>query len=75
MGTPKQRHNRGRTGRRRSHHALGVIKLVKCPKCNSAILPHHMCKVCGTYAGRSVLVIVSKAEKAKTKAKAREHTR
>lgn len=73
MGTPKQRHNPGRTGRRRSHHALGVIKLVKCPKCSSAILPHHMCKVCGTYAGKSVLVILSKAEKVKAKAAKHKH--
>jgi large subunit ribosomal protein L32 len=73
MGTPKQRHTRGRTGKRRSHHALGIVKLVKCPKCNSAILPHHMCKVCGTYSGKEVLKIVSKAEKAKAKAAKHKH--
>ncbi|MBU4368758.1 50S ribosomal protein L32, partial [Patescibacteria group bacterium] len=61
-------HTRGRTGKRRSHHALGAIKLVKCPKCGSAILPHHMCAVCGTYAGKEVLKIISKAEKVKAKA-------
>ncbi len=67
MGTPKKRHTRGRTGARRSHHALATIKLVKCQKCNSLILPHHMCATCGTYAGKEVLKIFSKAEKAKAK--------
>lgn len=69
MGTPKQRHTKGRTGKRRSHHALKSIKLAKCAKCGSAVLPHYMCKVCGTYSGKEVMVIVSKAEKAKAKAK------
>lgn len=68
MGTPKQRHTRGRTRRRRSHHALMAIKLVKCAKCGSLILPHHMCATCGTYVGKEILKIVSKAEKAKAKA-------
>ncbi|MBU3924725.1 50S ribosomal protein L32 [Patescibacteria group bacterium] len=68
MSTPKKRHTRGRTGARRSHHALGQIKLVKCEKCGTLILPHHMCATCGVYAGREVLKIVSKAEKAKAKA-------
>lgn len=74
MGTPKQRHTRGRTRRRRSHHALGAVKLVKCSKCNSPVLPHHMCEVCGNYNGKTILTIISKAEKAKAKAKAaKEH--
>lgn len=68
MGTPKQRHTRGRTGKRRSHHALGAIRLVKCSKCGARVLPHHICGICGTYAGKEVLKIISKAEKAKEKA-------
>lgn len=70
MGTPKKRHNRGRTGTRRSHHALQPVKLVKCAKCGTAIKSHHMCPVCGYYAGREVMAIVSKTEKAAAKAKA-----
>lgn len=68
MSTPKKRHTRGRTGARRSNHALGKVKLVKCDKCGTLILPHHMCATCGTYAGKEILKIVSKAEKAKAKA-------
>lgn len=73
MGTPKQRHTRGRTRRRRSHHALGAIRLVKCSKCGASVLPHHMCPVCGTYAGKSILTILSKAEKAKAKTAKHKH--
>jgi len=72
MSTPKKRHTRGRTGARQSHHALKQIKLVKCAKCGALILPHHMCATCGTYAGREILKIVSKAEKAKAKADKRK---
>lgn len=67
MGTPKQRHTRGRTRKRRSHSALGKIKLISCKKCGALILPHHMCATCGIYAGKEILKIVSKAEKAKAK--------
>ncbi len=73
MGTPKQRHTRGRTGKRRSHHALGHLRLVNCAKCGSAVLPHHICMVCGTYAGKEMLKIVSRAEKAKEKTKEHKH--
>lgn len=67
MGTPKHGHTRGRTGKRRSHHALKKIKLANCAKCGEAVLPHHMCLVCGTYAGREVIKILSKEEKIKAK--------
>ncbi len=68
MSTPKKRHTRGRTGARQSHHALKAIKLIACKKCGTLILSHHMCATCGTYAGKEILKIVSKAEKAKAKA-------
>ncbi len=67
MGTPKHGHTRGRTGKRRSHHALKPTKFTKCAKCGVAVLPHHMCPTCGVYSGKEVLKIVSKAEKAKAK--------
>ncbi len=73
MGTPKQRHTKGRTGKRRSHHALKTVKLAKCAKCGTAVLPHHMCAVCGVYSGKEVLKIVSKAEKAKAKHDKHKH--
>lgn len=73
MGTLKQRHNKGRTRRRRSHNALGAVKLTKCSKCSTPILPHHMCKVCGNYDGREVVKILSRAEKVKAKHDKHKH--
>ena len=23
--------------------------MIKCPKCETLVLPHHACRVCGTY--------------------------
>jgi len=37
--------------------ALTTPKLVDCPQCHTAKLPHHACPTCGTYAGREVVEI------------------
>lgn len=44
---PKQKLSRGRTRKRRSHHALGPANYVDCPQCNSPKLPHAACDNCG----------------------------
>ncbi|MCE5325592.1 MAG: 50S ribosomal protein L32 [Planctomycetaceae bacterium] len=44
---PKYKLSRGRTRKRRSHHALRPINLADCPKCNSPKLPHAACSNCG----------------------------
>jgi large subunit ribosomal protein L32 len=37
----------------------------KCPNCQTEILPHHICPVCGYYKGRQVIVKKEKKEKRK----------
>jgi len=56
MAVPKQRQSRSRTNKRRSQHKISPPGLSACPRCHSPRLPHRVCPVCGTYAGREVVV-------------------
>jgi len=55
MALPKRRHSHQRSHKRRSHLALKVEGLSRCPQCNEPKLPHRVCKNCGYYDGRQVL--------------------
>ncbi len=56
MATPKRKISRSQRGNRRSHHALARTQLVRCTHCGSMIRPHTICKSCGHYRGRQILV-------------------
>lgn len=72
MPVPKQRHTKSRRNRRRSHHALGKIKLSLCSKCKEPVLAHHFCPFCGTYKGREVIDVLAKLTKKERKKKEKE---
>lgn len=64
-----KKRTKSETRGRRSHHALKVKTLAKCPQCGQAALPHTACAICGTYKGREVVKVktaATKAAKAKT---------
>ena len=56
MAVPKQRQSHARTNKRRSQHKIAPPGLMSCPKCHAPKLPHRVCKECGTYSGREVVV-------------------
>lgn len=60
MATPKKKTSSSKMKMRRSHIHLNEINYGKCSNCGAVKLPHHICKSCGFYNGRQVLV--SKAE-------------
>lgn len=60
MAEPKQKLSRSRTRRRRGSKKYQAKNFIKCPKCQSPVLPHHVCDVCGTYKGREVIETKSK---------------
>jgi large subunit ribosomal protein L32 len=62
---PKRKTAKARKGKRRSHLARVEPSLVDCPQCHNPKLPHQVCKVCGSYAGKEVITI--KSPKAKKK--------
>ena len=57
MPVPKKRHSNTRTRTRRANWKLKPMNFGECPQCHSPVMPHHACKVCGTYQGRAVLKI------------------
>ncbi|HEY8083120.1 MAG TPA: 50S ribosomal protein L32 [Solirubrobacterales bacterium] len=55
MAVPKKRTSSTRRDKRRATHKAPKARLNSCPRCHSPRLPHRVCKVCGTYAGREVI--------------------
>ena len=55
MAVPKKRTSRTRRDKRRATHGVRAPRLNSCPQCHSPRLPHRVCPVCGTYAGREVI--------------------
>jgi large subunit ribosomal protein L32 len=58
MAVPKKRTSRTRRDKRRATHRAAKPRLNECPRCHSPRRPHHVCPVCGTYAGREVPGVV-----------------
>jgi len=56
MAVPKRKISRARRGSRRIHLALTRLQLVSCTHCGSMIRPHTICKACGHYRGRQIML-------------------
>ena len=54
MAVPKRKMSRSNTRHRRSAWKAKATQLVDCanPSCDSKVLPHHACSVCGQYGPR-----------------------
>lgn len=57
MAVPKRKTSRSNTRSRRAQWKATVVATVPCPQCHSPKLPHTLCAVCGTYAGRQVVAV------------------
>ena len=60
---PKRKYAKARQGKRRSHLAMAAPSLSQCPQCHSSKLSHHVCPVCGSYAGKEIIAIKSPKKK------------
>jgi large subunit ribosomal protein L32 len=60
---PKKRHSRARQGKRRASIKLDIPGFAVCQNCKDMTLPHTVCKKCGFYNGRQVLVLKQKEKK------------
>ncbi|RKW32171.1 MAG: 50S ribosomal protein L32, partial [Lachnoanaerobaculum sp.] len=49
--------SRGRRDKRRANWKMSVASLAKCPKCGELMLPHRVCKNCGTYNKREIVTV------------------
>jgi large subunit ribosomal protein L32 len=59
MAVPKKKNSRQRRDKRRANWSLRQPDPSKCPHCGAARLPHRVCRECGYYGEREVLVVES----------------
>jgi len=72
MPVPRQRHTKSKRNRQRSHQAIKTQGIAKCLKCGQPILPHQVCKNCGTYKGKEVIDVMKKLTKREQKKRKKE---
>ena len=56
MAVPFRRTSKTAKRKRRTHFKLNLPGMVICPNCGEMKLSHRVCKECGTYNGKTVLV-------------------
>ena len=47
---PKNKSSKGRRDKRRANWKMSPVNLVKCSKCGALMMPHRVCKACGSYS-------------------------
>lgn len=53
---PKNRTSKARRDKRRSaNFKMSPVNLVKCSRCGALMMPHRVCKACGTYNKREII--------------------
>ena len=52
---PKNKHCSARRDKTRAHWKMSPVTLVKCSKCGALMMPHRVCKNCGTYNKREIV--------------------
>lgn len=57
MAVPKRKSSAARRDKRKANWKLTAPNLATCPKCGELMMPHHVCKACGTYNKRVVLEV------------------
>jgi large subunit ribosomal protein L32 len=65
MANPKKKKTHSSTHQGRAHLALKKKTLNKCSKCGQALKPHTACAFCGSYKGKEVIKVKTKAIKKK----------
>ena len=62
MAVPKSKITRSKRGMRRAHDALKGSNLNECTNCGELPRPHHICKACGHYNAREVLITTEEVD-------------
>ncbi len=55
MPVPKRKTSRSRRDKRHANKALKTKVFTFCVNCQSPIMPHQTCMICGFYKGRKIL--------------------
>ena len=56
MAVPKGKTSKARKHARRANWKLSLPGIVECPQCKTMKLAHRVCKNCGYYNGKQVIV-------------------
>ena len=49
--------NKARRDKRRANWKMSAPNLVKCSKCGELMMPHRVCKACGSYNKREIVSV------------------
>ena len=52
---PKNRTSKARRDSRRAYWKMTAPALVKCSKCGALMVPHRVCKACGSYNKKEII--------------------
>ena len=55
FAVPFRKVSKTRKRMRRSHNAMEIPGVSKCPSCGEMIKPHRVCKHCGSYKKQTVV--------------------
>lgn len=61
MAVSKKKTSKCKRNMRRSHHALKGTQLSTCSSCGAPVQPHRVCRECGAYGNKQVLVAQEEA--------------
>ena len=53
---PKNKSSKARRDKRRANWKMSAPNLVKCSKCGALMMPHRVCKACGSYNKKEFVV-------------------
>lgn len=60
MAVPKRKTSKQRKHTRAANWKISATSLVECPQCHEKKLNHRVCKNCGYYDGREIVVVSDK---------------
>lgn len=64
MALPKGKISKARKHSRQANWKLSLPGIVECPQCHQMKLSHRVCKQCGYYNGKQVIVMDNEAQNA-----------
>ena len=56
---PKNKSSKSRRDKRRANWKMSAPTLVKCSKCGALMMPHRVCKKCGSYNKKEIIAVDS----------------
>ena len=54
---PKNKSSKARRDSRRANWKMSAPALVKCSKCGELMVPHRVCKNCGSYNKKEIISV------------------